>query len=282
MAPPIAAAFARLPDLFRGAKGTGEVRLALGPVGESRAAVAQITFAGELPPSFFGTLEKIVASGVLVGAEVELEGARAPLVFGNATPFITGGDDLPLEIAKGGFSQASEEGNAALSRLVAKRAAELIKGRAKKIVELYAGAGTLTVLLAPLAEKLTAVESHAGSVSAARKNLARREFGRDVRKIEMVLADADTFELARGIDLLVLDPPRTGAKEVATRVAAAKPKGILYVSCDPATLARDLAILAEAHYEITSVDALLLFPETSHVETIVSLVPAQRSAGQTS
>jgi tRNA/tmRNA/rRNA uracil-C5-methylase (TrmA/RlmC/RlmD family) len=78
----------------------------------------------------------------------------------------------------------------------------------------------------------------------------------------------------RGPEHVVLDPPRTGAGPgVVAALVARRPASIVYVSCDPPTLARDLAALAAAGYGVTAVRALDMFPDTFHMETVVRLVP---------
>lgn len=77
---------------------------------------------------------------------------------------------------------------------------------------------------------------------------------------------------ARQTDFLLLDPPRTGAESRAiSGIVRLKPKRICYVSCDPATLARDLKKLIAGGYSITSIQAFDMFPQTHHVETVVHL-----------
>ncbi len=76
------------------------------------------------------------------------------------------------------------------------------------------------------------------------------------------------------VDLVVLDPPRAGAKRrVVEAVAARRPRAVAYVACDPAALARDVAIFAEHGYELTGLRALDLFPMTHHVECVALLTP---------
>jgi 23S rRNA (uracil1939-C5)-methyltransferase len=75
---------------------------------------------------------------------------------------------------------------------------------------------------------------------------------------------------------VVLDPPRAGAPGATRAIVDRKPKRVVYVSCDPATLGRDLSTLLAARYVVTSIDLVDLFPETSHVETIVTLTKAQK------
>ncbi|MEQ4497487.1 MAG: class I SAM-dependent RNA methyltransferase, partial [Nocardioides kribbensis] len=75
------------------------------------------------------------------------------------------------------------------------------------------------------------------------------------------------------VDLVVLDPPRTGAKRVVVeQVVSRSPRAVAYVACDPAALARDVAIFAEHGYHLTSLRAFDLFPMTSHVEVVAQLV----------
>jgi len=81
------------------------------------------------------------------------------------------------------------------------------------------------------------------------------------------------------VDLVVLDPPRSGAKATVVRqIAALTPRAVAYVACDPAALARDVATFAAHGYRLASVRALDLFPMTHHIECVAVLVPAAESA----
>ena len=73
-------------------------------------------------------------------------------------------------------------------------------------------------------------------------------------------------------DLIVLDPPRTGAGEAVNHIVAAQPSRIAYISCDPSTLARDLRTMVTSGYELANLTVIDLFPQTYHVETVASLV----------
>lgn len=251
-----------LPGLLLGSSGRGDIRLALGA---RRLPVLEIDWIGDLAAAAFGRLERAVLDGTLAGAQVQLQGAKKPARIGDPTPWMMGPDGVPLQLAAGGFGQPSERGSADLARYVADVAGA--RG-AETGVELYAGAGSLTVLLAQAIPALVAVESDEASCVAARANLAAR--GSSAR---VVHADAEGYEWARGTKALVLDPPRTGARAVAERLAAGdvpRPPTVVYVSCDPQTLGRDLAFL-EGEYLATSVRTFELFPQTSHVETVVAL-----------
>ena len=87
-----------------------------------------------------------------------------------------------------------------------------------------------------------------------------------------VVPDARPAEITTGPDVIVVDPPRKGlAPEVIDAMVAMAPERIVYVSCDPATLARDVKRLTEKGYALTNAEAFDLFPRTFHVETVVSL-----------
>ena len=254
--PRIDAARGALEGLLEGARGDGEIAMALGRDG----AVADVRWSRELPPAVFARFDEAVRAKTFQGLRVLCGEARRPAIFGDPTPVIRGADDAPLELPPGGFSQAQEDVN----RDLARRVLELARG-AKRILELYAGAGNLTVLLARDSD-VRAVESSEPACEAARKNLVARELSAKV-----TCADAATFEIPSAIDTVVLDPPRTGAREACERVAKTRGiKRIVYVSCDRATLARDLDVLA-ASFDVASIDVFEMFPHTSHAETVVLL-----------
>ncbi len=259
--PRIDAARGALEGLFEGARGDGEIAVALGKEGP----VADVRWSRELPPMVFARFDECVRAKTFQGLRVLCGEARRPAIFGDPTPVIRGADDALLELPPGGFSQAQEDVNRALAR----RVADLARG-SKRIVELYAGAGNLTVLLAREGADVRAVESSEPACEAARKNLAARKL-----TAKVTCADAATFEIPSGTDTVVLDPPRTGAREACERISKTRSiKRIVYVSCDRPTLARDLDILAPKNdhaFDVTSVDVFEMFPQTSHAETVVLL-----------
>ncbi len=136
------------------------------------------------------------------------------------------------------------------------------------LLELYAGSGNLTRDLASRGE-LIAVESQPGTAALARLNL-------DGLPVEWMTdeAGAALSKLARcGLRsaLVVLDPPRSGAREVLDSLAVLRPSRMLYVSCDPMTLARDVSILAGAGYLLQRLRAFDTMPQTHHFETVAEL-----------
>jgi 23S rRNA (uracil1939-C5)-methyltransferase len=256
---PLERARRSLPALFEGSRGHGEVQLALGA---DRLPVLDLRWNGDLAAACFARLEQAVAGRELAGARATVDGASRPAVVGDPTPWVTGADGEPLRLAPGGFAQASERASAMLARHVA----EIVRShRVDKAVELYAGAGTLSVLLAREVNALVLVESDRDACEAARANLATRALeGR------VVQADAEGYAWHPATKLAVLDPPRTGARAVAERLAGSRIQHVVYVSCDTQTLGRDLHLLSPA-YDARSVATFEMFPQTSHVETVVAL-----------
>jgi len=262
--PALDAAIGPLATLLEGAHGLGDAHLALGREGRP---VLELRWEGRVPPATFGRLEQGVLAGTWAGGSVIVGDTSRPAIVGDPTPRMTGADGEPMVLAAGGFAQASDAGNVLLGQRVvalARGAVTRLSG-AGGVVELYAGAGNFTVLLARAFERVVAVESVAAACDAARANLAAR--GLTAR---VTCADADRFPVPPKTDLVVLDPPRRGAKEACAALAASSAKAIVYVSCDTPTLGRDLATLA-ARFEPFAVESFAMFPGTSHAETVVAL-----------
>ncbi|HKP45691.1 MAG TPA: RsmD family RNA methyltransferase, partial [Pyrinomonadaceae bacterium] len=144
--------------------------------------------------------------------------------------------------------------------------------RGKKAIDLYAGVGLFTLPLARNFDQVTAVESNTRAVDYAQRNLDAA----DLNNVELVnMSVGEWLKHWLGFerpDFMLLDPPRTGAEPgVMQGVMSVAPQKICYVSCDPATLARDLKVLLDGGYTIDSVVAFDMFPQTHHVETVVRL-----------
>ncbi|HEY3683840.1 MAG TPA: class I SAM-dependent RNA methyltransferase [Streptosporangiaceae bacterium] len=145
----------------------------------------------------------------------------------------------------------------------------------ESVVDLYCGVGLFAGVLADIVGEsghVIGVESDAGAVRDARHNL------RDLPYVEIERGRVETTLPRLGMeaaDLVVLDPPRTGAgPEVMDAIAALRPRTVAYVSCDPATLARDVAHAAKLGLAMTDLRAFDAFPMTQHVEMLATLAPA--------
>lgn len=149
----------------------------------------------------------------------------------------------------------------------------------ERALDLYSGVGLFAV---PLAEavgaqgSVLAVEADAEATRAATRHLSAYPWARAVvqpteRALTELVAQGD------GVDLVVLDPPRTGAgPEVVRAIAELGPRTVVYVACDPAALARDLAAARQVGLEVSEIRVLDAFPMTHHVECLALLTPATR------
>ena len=141
------------------------------------------------------------------------------------------------------------------------------------VLDLYCGVGTITLIMAKVAGKVIGVEVIPQAVEDAKDNAKRN----GVENAEFFCGDAGAAALsleAKGIkaDVVVVDPPRKGLNADAIEALARfAPRRIVYVSCDPATLARDVALLKERGYCVKNAMAADLFPRCAHVESIVCL-----------
>ncbi len=177
--------------------------------------------------------------------------------------------DLSLRISAGSFFQINLEQNQNLIRTVMEYTG-LTKN--EKVLELYAGVGNFTLPLALQAGEIWGIEENRTAVEDAKFN-AERNGIRNARfiegKVEEVLKD-----WKRGKpDQVVLDPPRTGCKTVIDLIAGLRPDKIIYVSCDPTTLARDLHLFAKRSYSVERLCLIDMFPQTYHMEVVGVLLP---------
>lgn len=139
-------------------------------------------------------------------------------------------------------------------------------------MDLYCGVGLFTLPLARRFDQVIGVESNRTSAEFARRNLEIANLS-NARVFNARIDEwFQAHPYSESLDFLLLDPPRTGAEPtVIDGILALRPKQISYVSCDPATLARDLRLLLAAGYSLESVAAFDMFPQTHHVETVVRL-----------
>jgi tRNA/tmRNA/rRNA uracil-C5-methylase (TrmA/RlmC/RlmD family) len=143
-----------------------------------------------------------------------------------------------------------------------------------EVLDLYAGVGLFSLPLAARGQDVRGVEIDETAVGEARQNAHRAGLDRVRIEAADVRAALSAWPRPR-LEQVVLDPPRTGAgREVVSAIAERCPASIVYVSCDPPTLARDLALFARAAYALEAVSAFDMFPDTFHLETIALLRPA--------
>lgn len=143
------------------------------------------------------------------------------------------------------------------------------------IVDAYAGVATIAAWVSELAEKVIAIEEHEEATKDAAEILAANEIANvEMRQGSVEAVLPELLKEGRQVEVLILDPPRKGVdKDALVCAAALKPQLIIYVSCNPATLARDLKILQAGGYQTKHIQPIDLFPQTYHVECLAVLEP---------
>jgi 23S rRNA (uracil1939-C5)-methyltransferase len=164
------------------------------------------------------------------------------------------------------FGQVNTRANLELVGMVVARCTEKPPAR---LVELYAGAGNFSFAVAQRSGRVLAVDEDEGAVEAGRA--AAREAGLRNLKFAAARAEAWLAEAKDPVDVLLVDPPRSGLGSAAAPAAALGAPRVVVVSCNPTTLARDVRVFAEAGYRVKNVAPIDLFPQTFHVETVCTL-----------
>ena len=175
--------------------------------------------------------------------------------------------DLTFEISASSFFQV----NPVQVEILYKTAINLINFEEKPVVlDAYSGVGTIGLIASRNASKVISVEINKNASRNAIGNAKRN----NINNIEFYCDDAGKFinNYPDGLDIVIMDPPRKGSDEkFLSTVINKKPKQVIYISCDPETLARDLKFLS-TDYKVTFVQPVDMFPMTAHVETIVGLI----------
>jgi 23S rRNA (uracil1939-C5)-methyltransferase len=141
------------------------------------------------------------------------------------------------------------------------------------VFDAYCGTGTISLFLSQKAKKVYGVEIVPQAIEDAKKNAAEN----NITNAEFFTGEAEKvipelIEQGISADVVVVDPPRKGCeKSLLEAISKMQPKRIVYVSCDPATLARDLAILKELNYETVEIQPVDMFPMSYHVECVVKI-----------
>jgi 23S rRNA (uracil1939-C5)-methyltransferase len=240
--------------------------------------------ADSLAVALVGELGEEVLSGVLwtrssslaettMGGVTELVWGEAELPERLACPGL--GGELDLRISPEAFFQTNTEMAEVLYGVVADYAA--LEGW-ERVYDLYSGIGTIALTLAPRAGELWGIEiveqAVADAIAAAKRNEVTNAhfFAGDAR-----LALPELIERAGRPDVVVVDPPRAGlSQKVVRRIIEASPKRVVYVSCNPTTLAPNAAQLVEAGWRLVKVRSVDMFPQTPHIECVALL---ERVAG---
>jgi 23S rRNA (uracil1939-C5)-methyltransferase len=231
----------------------------------------------ELGPGAGARSGEQAGEGMLSGVLWTRSSSLAETTMGGETELVWGDADLPerlgeldLRISSEAFFQTNTEMAEVLYGIVAEYA--VLEGW-ERVYDLYSGIGTIALTLAPRAGELWGIEIVEGAVADAIAAAKRNEvtnahfFAGDAR-----LALPDLIERAGKPDVVVVDPPRAGlSQKVVRRIVDASPKRIVYVSCNPTTLAPNAAQLVEAGWRLVKVRPVDMFPQTPHIECVAVL-----------
>jgi 23S rRNA (uracil1939-C5)-methyltransferase len=211
----------------------------------------------------------------LVAIHQNVQPARTNVILGRTWRKIHGQDYLEESLGKlrfrlspGAFFQINS-----LQAEVLYDVTKHMAGSGERLLDLYAGVGTIALWLADRFKEIGGIEEFPGAVRDAEANA-------DLNGIENARFVAETAESFLGglspdrrAISVVLDPPRAGCSPAVLRsLVSLRPSPLVYVSCDPATLARDLGVLVQGGYRIEEIQPVDLFPHTPHIETAVRLV----------
>ena len=162
--------------------------------------------------------------------------------------------------------------NAMVNRVMVRRAIALLDPRpGERIGDLFCGLGNFTLPIARRGAHAVGVEGSAGLIARARANAAANGLGgnTEFHAADLFEVGAADFEAWGRLDKLLIDPPREGAIAVTKSLPAEQVRRIVYVSCNPATLARDAGVLVNAHgYRFAAAGVINMFPHTAHVESM--------------
>lgn len=280
---------------FKFSCGEGFLRQLIMREGKRTGEVMAILYTSDdLPVDFEKELEKMVDEL----RKIEMEGkkltsfywltviskrgvprqVKEKLIFGKEAMteemILGGGEKLAFDILPQAFFQVNTLQAEVLYSQVVEMAGLGVGASAgadrKLIYDLFCGTGTIGLFLAKYAERVVGVEINEDAVKSAKKNAEKNR----IYNIDFLVGDVDKVvkELKEFPDLVVVDPPRAGVTpKLIEKISEFSAKQIVYVSCNPATLARDCSLLAEYGYKVKEVRPVDMFPQTFHIECVCLL-----------
>ncbi len=175
-------------------------------------------------------------------------------------------EHLQLAFAPGDFTQVNQAVN---RQLIESALTLLAPSKQDRVLDLFSGLGNFSLPLAQHSAEVIGLEFGQAMVERATENARANQ----LHNLRFEACDLLRDDLALpACDLALLDPPREGAQQACLALGRLKPKRIVYVSCNPATLARDARLLVDAGYQLASAGAVDMFPHTSHLEAIALFV----------
>ena len=245
--------------------------------GEDSGEIMVCIVAASEPKDLMALVETLREVPGVVSVLINLNPKKTNVILGETTRTLFGKGEisdlllgLTLSVKPLSFYQVNHRQTETLYR----KALEYADPKPEEILlDLYCGTGTIGLTMASKVKELYGVEIIEDAVKDAAANAGRNKIG-NAKFLCSDAAKAAEYFLKRGIrpDIITLDPPRKGCSaELIETVADMAPKKIVYVSCDPATLARDLKLFAQAGYPLSELTPVDLFPRTANVETVCCL-----------
>jgi len=162
--------------------------------------------------------------------------------------------------------------NFGINRVLVRRALSLLEPQSgERIGDMFCGIGNFSLAIARRGARVTGIEGNQALVNRAASNARhnRLEALCEFKPADLFKMDAGLWEELGQFDKLLIDPPRDGAMDLVKAIGAAPPRRVVYVSCNPSTLARDAAVMVHSHgYQLRTAGVVNMFPHTSHVESI--------------
>ena len=252
---------------------TGELRHAVIRANHAGAVLVVVVTAKRDAPGLDRAARALAAAHPEIAGVVQnVNPARGGVILGGEDIVLVGAGELEdrigeitLRLSAQAFFQVNRAQAAALYAAVA-RAAEL--GGTETVVDVFAGVGGIARTVAKSAARVVGIESNPVAAVDARKDAPAN--------VEMLATDAaEGLRAQKAADVIIVDPPRKGCEpRVLFEMARLRPRRILYVSCGPDSLARDLAALRELGYRARWIEPYDLFPHTPHIESLSALEPA--------
>ena len=263
--------------------GKGVLRHVIGRIGQSGWMIILVTATEHLPHQE-KWVEKLTERVPQVETIVHnVNGKRTNVILGPKNSVLYGDGtitdhikDLRFTLSPHSFFQVNPEQTTVLYDQALAYAD--LKGN-ETVIDAYCGTGTISLFLAHKAKHVIGIEIVEPAITNARENARRNGYD----NTEFIVADAAVempklYKAGVQPDVIVFDPIRAGCKEeVLTSAAGMEPKRIVYVSCNPATMARDIEILTHYGYELKEVQPVDMFPMTAHVEAVALLTRSKAS-----
>ncbi len=238
--------------------------------------IVLITAQKELPKKEI-IIEKIKSELPEVKSIIQnVNGEKTSIIFGQETTNLDGSDfiqetlgDLQFELSARTFFQLNPEQTVKLYNEV-KRAAALT-GK-EKVADAYCGVGTIGLWVADQAAEIRGMDIIKESIEDAKKNAARH----GIKHAQYVVGKAEEWlpkwtKEGWKPDVIIVDPPRTGLdQQLLKTILKVQPKKVVYVSCNPSTLAKDISVLS-SKYKVNGIQPVDMFPQTAHVEAVTLL-----------